>query len=538
MAFKKDSTGILIVLGLVSMVGVSALIMAATSDTRVVDAAMKGDIAAVRTLLKQGADVNTAQGDGMTALHWAAMKDQVEMAQMLLYAGANVHAVSRIGNITPLSVAAKNGYADMTRTLLKAGADPKTRTADGITPLMLAATAGDADAVKALLEAGSDANARESIHKQTALMFAAAYNRADAIKVLMAHGADPKLATDVRQPPQRGGFRGAQPQPQPQNQPGQQPPANAPQRGRGQRQGNNDDEEPQITSLPMGGLTPLLYAARQGHIDAARALLDGGAPINEVSVADKTSPLMIAVINGHFDLAMFFLERGADPTLTTMAGATPLYGVVNIHWAPKAFYPEPSTKQEKTTHLQIIDALLRRGADPNARLSKELWYTEFAGRLNGTNAAGATAFWRAAQVGDVETMRLLISRGADPRIATVENVTPLLACSGSGFYGNDDRTVPAGRMPAVRYLVEQFGADVNAADTKGYTAIHNAASRGDNVMIQYLVSKGAKADAVSKNGQTTVDMANGPRQRIQPFPETVALLMSLGAKNSHKCVSC
>jgi ankyrin repeat protein len=224
-----------------------------------------------------------------------------------------------------------------------------------------------------------------------------------------------------------------------------------------------------------------------------------------------------------------------------MAAATPLYGAINVQWAPKAMYPEPSTRQERTTLLELMDALLRRGANPNIRLTRELWYTSYAQRQNGTNVTGATPFWRAAQVGDLDAMKLLLSRGADPNIATAEGVTPLLACSGSGFYGNDDRTVPAGRMPATRYLVEELHADVNAADTAprgGYTAMHNAASRGDNEMILYLLSKGARVDVMTKSGQTTVDVANGPRQRIQPFPETVALLMVLGAKNSHKCVSC
>lgn len=291
----------------------------------------------------------------------------------------------------------------------------------------------------------------------------------------------------------------------------------------------------------MGGLTPLLFAARQGHLEATQALLDGGASVNQVSPGDKTSPLMIATINGHFDLAMFLLERGADPKLVTAAGATPLYAAINVHWAPRAFYPEPNTRQEQTTLHQLMKALLDRGANPNARLSKDLWYTEFAGRLTNANVAGATPLWRAAQVGDVEAMRMLVAAGADPNITTTEGVTPLAACAGQGFYGNNDRTVPAGRMPAVRYLVEELHAEVNTADSNprgGYTPLHNAAARGDNEMILYLVSKGARVDAVTRTGQTTADMANGPRQRIQPYPETVALLMSLGSKNSNKCVSC
>jgi ankyrin repeat protein len=300
----------------------------------------------------------------------------------------------------------------------------------------------------------------------------------------------------------------------------------------------------------MGGLTPLLYAVRQGHREAVDVLLDRGADINQAS-ADKTSPLMMAVINGRFDLAMNLLDRGADPKVTTMAGGTPLYRVVDLQWAPKSFYPQPSTKQEKVTYLELMKALLTRGADPNARLTRQLWYTGYGFELDGLDPAGATPFWRAAQVADLDAMRLLVAWGADPNIATIEGVTPLLAAAGDGFHGNDAITVPAGRMPAVRYLVEECQADVNAIDkkagdstsilhtnTRAYTPLHSAAARGDNEMILYLVSKGARVDLVGKNGLTVADMANGPRERIQPFPETLKLLVSLGAKNSNRCVSC
>jgi len=300
----------------------------------------------------------------------------------------------------------------------------------------------------------------------------------------------------------------------------------------------------------MGGLTPLLYAVRQGHREAVRVLLDRGVDIDQVS-ADRTSPLMMAVINGRFDLAMFLLERGADPKLATMAGGTPLYRVVDLQWAPKSFYPQPSPKQEKVTYLELMKALLARGADPNARLSKQLWYTGYGFELDGLDPTGATPFWRAAQVADLDAMRLLVTAGADPNLATLEGVTPLLAAAGDGFHGNDAITVPAGRMPAVKYLVEECAADVNAIDkkagdstsilhtnTRAYTPLHSAAARGDNEMIRYLVSKGARVDLVGKNGLTVADMANGPRERIQPFPETLNLLVSLGAKNSNRCVSC
>jgi len=266
-----------------------------------------------------------------------------------------------------------------------------------------------------------------------------------------------------------------------------------------------------------------------------------------------------------------------------MDGATPLYVVANTQWARKSFHPQPSTKYEKTSYLELFNVLLDKGADPNVRLTKELWYSEYNFSLESATAAGTTAFWKCAEVGDIDGMRLLVSRGADPKIGSTEGVTPLLMAAGAGVHGNDDVSAPVGRLAAVKYLVEELHLDVNAADTGGnaringnvqqaaatpqpqqpgtlapaagqpqpqqqqqapgrnsggFTALHSAAARGDNEMILYLVSRGAKVDAVSKNGVTVVDMANGPRQRIQPYPETVALLELLGAKNSHKCISC
>jgi ankyrin repeat protein len=260
---------------------------------------------------------------------------------------------------------------------------------------------------------------------------------------------------------------------------------------------------------------------------------------------------MLAVINGRFDLAMYLLDRGADPKITTAAGGTPLYRVVDLKWAPKSFYPQPDIRQQRVSHLDLMKALLDKGANPNVRLVRGLWYTTYGFDLDALDPAGATPFWRASQAGDVEAMRLLVAHGADPKLGTNDNVTPLLALAGDGFHGNDAIVVPTGRMPAARYLVEELKADVNAVDERGgaatsilhqntraYSAVHAAAARGDNELIQYLVSKGARVDLVGKNGLTAADMANGPRERIQPFPETIALLVKLGSKFSNRCVSC
>jgi ankyrin repeat protein len=237
---------------------------------------------------------------------------------------------------------------------------------------------------------------------------------------------------------------------------------------------------------------------------------------------------------------MFLLERGADPNLASIAGVTPLYSVINVQWAPQSFYPTPSAGQERTTYLELMKALLDRGADPNARISpRSLWYNVYASAGTGTaNESGATAFWRAAQSSDIDAMMLLVAAKADPYIAANDGTTPLNVAAGAGWSGGFHTNSPVGWMPAVQYLVEVHNADVNGGNNQGYTPLHAAAERGDNEMILYLVGKGGDVTAVTRRGQTVADVANGPRQRIQPFAETIALITALGGRNSRKCVSC
>jgi ankyrin repeat protein len=556
-----------VALTLVLSIGVTA------AESPIADAAARGDREAVKTLLKKAADVNAAQGDGMTALHWAAMNGDVELSEMLIYAGANVRATTRLGTYTPLYLASQQGHARVIQSLVKAGADVKAGTPNGTTPLMVAAASGDVDSVRTLLDNGAEINGRDGVRWQTPVMYAAANNRAAVIELFASKGADLTLTSkvsDLANLSREGAGFGGNPQvpggPRPVEGSGA-PARRAPMPGVDRNYSLNE------LIVAHGGLTPLLYAVRQGFHESTTALLKAGADVNAASAGDGTEPLLMAIINGHFDLARTLVEHGADVRATSAQGVGPLYAVLNVEWAPKALYPQPQAhKQQKLSYLDLMQMLIDKGADVNARVKMKVWYSGYSFDLSGVDEIGASVFWRAAYASDIAAMKLLVANGADPNLPTVKpagrprfgdmlesrevvdqsglppvpiggpSVTPLHAAAGvgygEGFGANSHRFAPTGMLAAVKYLVEELGADVNAADHEGNTALHHAAARGDNEMILYLVSKGANAKAVDREGRTTVDMANGPVQRIQPFPETIALLEKLGAKNNHKCVSC
>jgi ankyrin repeat protein len=654
-----------------TIVGFAALASAAsTPKAPIADAAMQGDVATVRKLIAEGVNVNAAQGDGMTALHWAAERGDSAMASLLLRAHANVKAVTRIGNYTPLHIAGKSGSGAVVRALLKAGSDPNVATTSGATALHFAAASGNVEAVNALLDKKADLNARESEWGQTPLIFAAAEDRADVIRTLLKRGADASIRTtavnltDQAAQEQAATRRrnevfasflpkakrdsmlaaaaqaakdAAQAQPVAAAQGGIGTP-DTPRQGRqgGAPPPSTDGLTPSqiqeailagrtVMTTPvtkpaaeeadtadgqvagyassvgsMGGLTALHHAVRQGNIAAVVALLDGGADVNEASAGDGTTPLLLSTINGQFDVSLKLIERGANPNLASSAGATPLYTTINTQWAPRSRFPQPQAVQsQRATYLDVMDALLKAGADPNVRIKQHLWYFAYNNCGNANcgleNLEGTTPFWRAAYAVDVDAMKLLVAHGADPKISSERTPVPTAARAdgragggrgaaggggrggrgggrgdgnplqtaedsaarfvpigvgtypihaaagvgyGNGFAGNSHRHAPDGWMPAMKYLVETLGADVNQRDANGYTPLHHAAARGDNEMIQYLVSKGADVKAVARNGRTVVDMANGPVQRVRPFPETIALLEKLGAKNNHRCVSC
>ena len=642
-------------LALVGMALGAALMLSAgnpASDSPLADAVMRGDSAGLRLLLTQGADVNEVQGDGMTALHWAASRGNLVATHMLVSAGARVDAVTRNANYTPLHLAAQNGRAETVRALLAAGANVNATTSSGgASALHFAASSGDAATVEALLDKGAAVNVREAAFSQTPLMWAAAANRVSAISALIKRGADLEAETRTQSIPDQekkdraylitrsrrlaamksadallapkavaaapGAAISAQataaqataatprtappsaasatPSSTPSSTPSATPsaasaavaaaatPAEA-----AAPTGNSDTRitptlgdrrvrGPSYGDLvgSKGGNTALLLAVRDGQTAAVNALLMGGAKINHASAGDSTTPLLMATINGRFDLAKLLLDRGADPKLASTANATPLYAVINVVWAPKAAYPQPVAQyQSNITYLELMEALVKAGADVNVRLTKHLWYMSYNFDQLSVSTAGATPFWRAAYGTDLDAMKLLLKHGADPGIATIKpagrlpgseeldadiaagkdpsglpsvpdngpGVYAIHAASGAGygegFAANAHRHAPDSWVPTVKFLVEELKADVNARDFKGYTPLHHAAARGDNALITYLVSKGADVMAVARTGQTTVDMANGAVQRVPPFLDTIELLEKLGAKNNHKCKSC
>ncbi len=574
-------------------------------DAGLMGAARQGDADAVQTLLAGGADPSRAQGDGMTALHMAALEGHSDVVGVLLAAGAEVGATTRIGGYTPLHLASQAGHGAVVRSLLERGADANLATTNsGATPLHLAArvVAGE-DAVAALLEHGADVNAREGSAGQTPLMFAASYSRTPAIQVLLKHGADPNVATRVvdvlrsvaidREASQllRDRIEGlrfeAEPGTEPELTPAQVQEAIAAQReflsaDHAQRQFNADDLVQHRADYPggpplarppyretlvgmTGGMTALLHAAREGHVEAALALLDGGADIDQVS-GDGTSPLLMTIINGQFDLAMALVERGADPDRAADTdGISPVFAVLQTHWAPKSNYPQPRAHDnEQTEYLELLQALLDAGADPNVQLNTHLWYWEFGLTKMGINLEGATPFYRAAFAQDIEAMKMLAAHGADPNIPTrwpavgmrerrqqdgrqqedsglpwipedSYNAYPIHAAAGGGWQGLGAfsvRAVPDNFLNAVKYLVDEHGADVNLPDSWLYRPIHYAAARGDNELIMYLVEQGADVTAITRLGQSTADMARGGRSGFfvrVAYPETEELLVSLGS---------
>ncbi|HIN50492.1 MAG TPA: hypothetical protein EYM78_07230 [Gemmatimonadetes bacterium] len=575
-------------------------------DNPLLDAARRGEVEVVRSLLDGGADVNAARGDGLTALHAAAERGHLDVAKLLISAGAELDAGTRIGRYTPLHLAGRGGHGRVVGALVEAGADVNATTSNtGVTPVHLAAAAvGGETSVATLLDHGADVNAREASSGQTPLMFAAAYDRSAAVRMLLNRGADAAITTEVvdvlrsvaidREANRRfremvRSLRDGAP-----NAANWEPsPAQVQAAIRAQREfllsddpvGPVDASElvnyrpdypggPEVARPPYretlvgktGGMTALLHAAREGHVESVRRLLDGGAGADQVSGGDRTSPLLMAALNGQFDVALLLIERGANPNLAASTdGVAPLFAVLQTQWAPKSNYPQPRAHDnQEAEHMEVLRALLEAGADTNVRLDTHLWYWEYGLTKLGIDLQGATPFWRATFAQDLDAMKLLAAYGADPNIPTswpavgmrerrqqdgrqqedsglpsipegVPSAYPVHSAAGGGWLGLGAfsvRSVPDQFMSVLKYLIDEHGADVDLRDSWGYTPLHYAASRGDDEMIRYLVAQGADVGVITRLGQSTADMARGGRAgfftRVE-YPETVALLQSLGS---------
>lgn len=495
-----------------------SLLAVAGADTRLSEAAMSGEMATVQALIQEGIDVNSAQGDGNTALHWAAFRRDLQMAKLLLEAGASTDVKTRLGEMSPLFMAARNGDAAMLNLLLEHGAEVNAVSSNGTIPLMMAAASGEVDAVRALLDKGADVDAVEATNEQTAVMFAAALNRADVIGLLAEHGAELDVRSRVSAIPQPGGNRGG----------------------------------PKVSA--MGGNTALHYAAREGHFDAVRTLVEAGADVNIVSGSDDLSVVNQAIIIGHFGIAQYLLENGADPTLATKGGLTPLYATIDAKFAQREWYPPPlaNVEQQQVSHLDLMSLIIENGAEVDAKLGSKPWFRTF-GNSMGPDPVGSTAFWRATQANDIEAMRLLLDAGADPQVQTEKGCSALCVAAGLRHSTQGANMVPEARMEVVRFLVEELNLAVNTKDEDGHTPLHGAAFVGRNDIIEYLVAHGAdikaRANTVSGSGDgggqaypvdpgtgdSVADMANGWSMNSVQYPETIALAVKLGAEFSNTC---
>ncbi|MEP7304414.1 MAG: ankyrin repeat domain-containing protein [Acidobacteriota bacterium] len=449
------------VLGWCVVVALSAL-EASAATSEIADAAMKRNAEAVRTLLQRKADVNAAQIDGTTALHWAVRLDDLETAQLLIRAGANVSAANRAG-ATPMQLAALNGSASMVATLIKAGADPnEPLTRFGDSALMMASRTGKTDAVKALLDAGAKVNATETWGGTTALMWAVAERHPAAVKMLVDHGADVNARSKFVPAANGRGFEGRTPV--------------APQPGQA-------GEE-----FASGWLTPLMFAAREGDLESARLLVAAGADVRPTA-SDGKDALGLAIFNGNYELASFLVDNKSPVNQADTQGFTPLFWAVdrrNMETAPN--FPWLVTADP----LPLIRKLLDAGANPNALVNNT---PRARMRAGSPRIVFATALMRAAFSGDLELVKLLLAHGADPAIVSKDNETVIEAAAALGFIqGYSKGRSAAERLDVIKLLVD-LGADVNAADDYGITPLMVAANLGEVSIIQFLVDRGADLGA-------------------------------------------
>lgn len=453
----------------------AAVYAATVGSASVAEAAKEGNRGRVQELIKQHANVNSAELDGTTALHWAARNDDFATAQLLIAAGANVKAADRYG-LTPLSLAATNGSSRMLEILLKAGADANATLPEGETALMTAAHTGNPEGIKVLLAHNADVNAKEKTFGETALMWAAAENHPEAVAALISADANINArSTTLGLAPFKWVTSGMV-----------------------------------STTLPRGGWTPLMYAARQNSMQAAKVLAENHADLNAVD-PDGTTALMIAIMNAHFDLANILIEKGADVNIADETGMTALYATVDMHTlAAMLSRPAPKLVDEMSA-VDLVKALLAHGANPNLRLKKPL-----IGRHHNTGDAalgeGTTALMRAAKANDIPVMKLLLDAGADPLITQKDHTTVLMIAAAGGAQGGAYSTAlpvsEEGAIEAIQLCLDR-GVDVNAFNSVGLTAMHRAAARGGDKIVKYLADHGAFLDMKDKQNRTPVDAAMG-----------------------------
>jgi ankyrin repeat protein len=445
----------------------------------------------------------SAQGaDGTTALHLAVRRDDVAAAGALIKAGADVKAATRYG-ITPMSLAAMNGSAAMIRLLLDAGAQPDTATPSGETALMTAARAGKVEAVALLLDRRADVNAKETERAQTALMWAVIEDHRDVVELLLARGADINARTNVTLPK------------------GEYVPARA-----GGASGAGIVRQRALPT-PNGGMTPLLFAVRDGNAAMTRLLLDRGADIG-LSSGNRTSPLLIALLNGQVGLATELLEKGADPNAADDYHRAALFAAIDLRNFNHEKYTDLPT--DGRDPLDLIKALLKKGADPNAKTDTVPVHGLMQFDASWVNFDGQTPFVRAALSGDIEVMRLLLESGADPKIGTTYGTTSLMAAAGINWIpGQTYSHSEADYVEAVKLCLER-GVDVNASNSLGFAAMHGAANRGWESVIQILADHGAKLEVKDQVGRTPMTFAEGIFLAVRPpvaKPNAIALLKQL-----------
>lgn len=446
---------------------------AAGRTTALVEAVTSADHQTLRAKLRAGTDVNETLSDGSTALHWAAERGDQVAVDLLLQAGANPRATSRYG-VSPLSLAALDGHAGIITSLIKAGADPNGSLPEGETALMTAARTGKADAVRVLLAHGARVDARDEARGQTALMWAAAQDNADVIRVLIEAGADVRTRTSTA-------LKSTT---------------------RMSESGNT------FGAAPPTGFTALLFAVRTGSPNAVRVLLDAGADVHD-ELSDGESALVVAAANAHWDVASLLLDRGANPN-AARAGWNALHQAVRTRRMNIGFGTPGPIPTGTTDSVDVIRKMIAKGVDVNARMTRNGMRD---GQRNRLNRLGATPFFLAAKVTDTEVMKILLDAGARPTVPAADGTTPLMVAAGLQQWnpGEDGGSLP-GQEPEVLAAVKmcvELGNDVNARNDRGETALHGAAYRGVNSIVEYLASKGAVLDAKDQHGWTPLAVANG-----------------------------